>query len=494
MIRGNLDKAILDNKFFIKRWVEEDLTNQINWLKSILFNNQRFDNNIVSLCGEILDHCLEEYKFRVNCSERQLTIRILFGFEHIQRLIAFIVEMTRTWGELENYFLFLIDVTKELRRIINASKRSNRDWIDFTDAIFNRMNHYDRIEQKIASLTLIEDLTRDCLEKNLGSRDLFDLSLLESQKRYREELSSFEFGKKVLKFETIRTDTYKNLKYFSRLIIPTGLRRLNFERRNNDKFFEFLIKECLTILNNYCSYAGTRRYRFRLGESHLIKLVRLINISPHLTFLELFGNVPILSWVLTFLGLTVTSIDFHFTQKQGSVSNLVEEAFNSIKKGDIIRFRQILKDFEKLEGFGEVIEPDIASNQISSVGTLKIISWLHPEIIHRYNPLSLDISDLEGILKGLPKDHYDRIFIDPPYGIETSYLSKKLRLLIENSIEIVRICGKTDSIKCISIPDLRRRRKEREAIRNEILGILEDKKCFFTPPGVRRRFLFFSFH
>ncbi|MFW9996498.1 MAG: hypothetical protein ACFFD4_30925, partial [Candidatus Odinarchaeota archaeon] len=489
--------VLKDREYFLKRWEEEKLSEQITRVKRWVQGNKKLDTELKSLCLTIIDYCLEEKEFWMNIlgddkkfeklpqiKKRALKIPLI---ELIQWFAAHIFEANITWGtnsSLERYLGSLIETaTTMMGKIPGNIDAATRYELDFYRQLLSDLEKGNLDEKLAKSWSFLERLVS------------LDPSFENHKKRADEEMSKafqgYPLEEEISRFMEFRSERFGRTKPLSRMVIPSIIRRVPFTDRINRQVVDFVSNESVIFLNIWGSYVATRRYRFRLTQSEISKIVLNLNVRPDMKSLEIFGNLPVFSWITAYLGLTATVIDFHYTEKEGEVSAFRTKGLQLINSKDSNGFFLHIKDFEAIEAEGRSLEQEIRFDRVSPTGSLKLIDWLNTEINNRFHPLSLDLTNLDECKRHIAPKSYDRLFIDPPFGQETDYQNPDALLIIKNALILAKDSLKDEGVGCITFPKFSSNNPNSIRQRENIISLLKDEQVNFQDPG-RKRWILFS--
>lgn len=525
MIRGTLSEAKEEIDILLERWEEEGVTNRIIQLKREILSLEGTDKELSSICVFLLNYCITEHQF---WSENQREVFIdpakfeerlsrIVGFDFIQYIITYITEATRTWGKPTSYLDFLLTILIELHYLISEKvtnigtspviyspeiiylNNSIKLFNGLTKRVLDHIEQFDSLQSKIDNLREIENVVwnyigdvQNKLNIQSKNKDEYFAAGKQFQSKRDEDnriLEKYQIGRKIIELRKIRFKRMQPFKFLTQLLIPNQLIMLTYSERIQRSFIRFVIEESLSRINTYSRYASTIRYQHKMGPRILSELIQALDPSPGMKFLELFANVPILSWSLAFLGLEVTAIDNSFSADIGIITSFMNQANSFLENNQYDQFYNFLLEFEEKEKMGAPITGEISAAYVDTLGILMQNRWLYTEIQSRFKPYSLDLSNLDVSLKEIRHSYFDRIFIDPPYNWRTDYLDTNHILLLSNALQIARKVGNSDFICYLSVPRFNREGDRGFKLRKEFFNILEKNGWEFEKPGRRRRFM-----
>lgn len=269
----------------------------------------------------------------------------------------------------------------------------------------------------------------------------------------------------------------------------------SFNERRNDQAISFLINIIISFLNIWAHYSATCRFRFRLGENTSKAAILRLNLDPRLKLMEIFGNIPIISWVSAFLGVSSTVIDFHYQEGRGEVLEYRNKAMMMIRQGDLKGFKNFFHEERRKEMMGKTLQSDIQRSRIDPYNTVKLVGhtpWFYEDIKDRYKALNLNLMELKKCKSILENEKYDRFLIDPPYGFETGYQDVDTWKLVTNSLELVKMTSNSDSIGFFVVPPIRNENDATAEWREKLYQILDSYQIIYEKPGRRNRLVPFK--
>jgi hypothetical protein len=252
--------------------------------------------------------------------------------------------------------------------------------------------------------------------------------------------------RKLSEFDNFKISVNNDLVILDCLII-FGLNMVPLNKRKNPLIIQFIINRVLTYLNDYTYFAATRRYYFRLGETKTGKVINHIPLKPNEKILEIFGNIPLISFVSTYLGLEATVIDFHYTQKVQTPLYIVNKALKICdtkgnKEKDV--FLQSCINDENIW-----INDDLNFKMINITEIKKSLDFI-PNL---NDNLTFTNADLTKNDIDLTNNFFDYIFIDPPFMKNTQYQEQKLEKLLNNSLILAYKHSNLNTLLYIRLPD-----------------------------------------
>ena len=510
MLTGKIEDTIIERKKFLDIWASENILRHLTNLKRNLSTSQIthiYGHKLVNICNELIDMFIEEYQYwyqvelTVTTLEQIIPQRMLqnplIGIRDIQKYIASINEMIRTWGNSEKYISYFLEVSNVILNILSSTEQDQEfnEFLSQFRITIQKLNQLPSIESKLNYLKAKSKFVKEfLLQENYGVTSILSNQTSQTISDEFRENESFPFGRTKNKFDLIRSHKFYSLKLFSRFFIPESTKRIEYSKRNHPVLTKYIISEILTDFNNYFSYFGTIRSNFRIGERNLHRLISNLELKPGMKFLEIYGNIPILSLVATFLGLSASVIDYQYEYGLGSVSKLIKEINNHLlDENNIGRTRDAIDDFLRSEDFINQLDPEMTGQKIKFQSMIELTKKMIPEVQRMITFINLDLKSISENLDKFPARYFDIIFIDPPFNKQTSYMNQNSRSLIENSIKLAKVWGHPEAKLAISLPVSHNNDDIVKKWREDLFSILDELNGLYTIPNQQKRYLRFNF-
>jgi len=485
-----------DRSKFLKRWDEENISGQLRRINSM--NRDLDDARLRGLVNSLLDYCFKEkeyWKEFIQLDEldyekildlQKNKLSFLSSIEFIQQTVAWLFEAVQTWGNIRQYSDKIIEVYEYLiDLIIRSGDLEFIRLIQLDNQLLWYIKNTNNVEERLSK---IKEFQFPQMQKDSNTNDL---NLLP-----RNLFLNHPWERELKELFSERSKQYGILKKLTYYRIPQLILWSAYDQRNNEKVISFLIEFILSFLNTWAHFAATCRFRFRMGKRTIKNVILQSNISPGVELLEIFGNIPIVSWISSFLGATTTVIDFHYREGQGEVFDYKSKAMQMIREGDYRGFTNFYREERRKEMMGEGLQSDISQGHIDPYNTLKLIGhhpWLYENIKDNYKAINLNLMNLKTCKEAVQNEKYDRFLIDPPHGIETRYQEADVWTLVSNSIELVKMTAKKNSTGFFVVPPITDDREERVEWRRQLYELLDEAQIYYQEPGRRNRLVSFRF-